>query len=132
MFEGVPVEIIVDDFLIHAQDQKEMDRNLSMVLERSREVGLKLNPNKIKLRVDEVRYVGHSLTLQGLQPDPEKIKAIIDMPPPTDKEGVQRLLGTVNYLDKCIQNKAEIQGPISQLLQKDTVFCVGHAPTKCV
>ena len=41
---------------------------------------------------------------------------------PVDKEGVQRLLGTVNYLDKFIENKADIQGPISQLLQKDTVF----------
>lgn len=122
LFEGVPVEIIVDDFLIHAKDEKEMNEKLSQVLERSKEVGLKFNPSKVKLRVDEVRYVGHRLTSQGLQPDPEKIKAIIDMPPPTDKEGVQRILGTVNYLDKFIQNKAEIQGPISQLLQKDTVF----------
>ena len=39
-----------------------------------------------------------------------------------DKEGVQRLLGTVNYLDKFIENKAAIQGPISQLLQKDAAF----------
>ena len=44
------------------------------------------------------------------------------MPPPSDKEGVQRLLGTVNYLDKFIENKAAIQGPISQLLQKDAAF----------
>jgi len=122
LFEGVPVEIIVDDFLIHAQDKKEMDEKLSMVLERSREVGLKFNPGKVKLRVDEVSYVGHRLTSQGLQPDPEKIKAILDMPPPSDKEGVQRLLGTVNYLDKFIKNKAEVQGPISQLLQKDAAF----------
>ena len=39
---------------------------------------------------------------QGLQPDPEKIKGIIDMPPPTDKEGVQWILGIVNHLDKLI------------------------------
>ena len=44
------------------------------------------------------------------------------MPPPSDKEGVQQLLGTVNYLDKFIENKAAIQGPISQLLQKDAAF----------
>ena len=122
LFEGVPVEIIVDDFLIHAHDREEMDKKLTMVLERSREVGLKFNPGKLKLRVDKVNYVGHTLTSQGLQPDPEKIRAIVDMPPPSDKEGVQRLLGTVNYLDKFIENKAAIQGPISQLLQKDAAF----------
>ena len=121
-FEGVPVETIVDDFLIHAHDREEMDEKLTMVLERSRELGLKFNPDKLKLRVDKVNYIGHTLTSQGLQPDPEKIWAIVDMPPPSDKEGVQLLLGTVNYLDKFIENKAAIQGPISQLLQKDAAF----------
>lgn len=122
LFEGIPVEIIVDDFLIHAKDQQEMDEKLKMVLDRSREVGLKFNPAKLKLRVNEVKYVGHVLTSQGLKPDPDKVKAIIDMPPPKDKEGVQRFLGTVNYLDKFIEHKAAIQGPISQLTQKDTPF----------
>ena len=122
LLEGVPVEIFVDDFLTHAHDREEMDEKLTMVLERSREVGLKFNPDKLKLRVDKVNYVGHTLTSQDLQPDPEKIRAIVDMPSPSDKEGVQRLLGTVNYLDKFIENKAAIQGPISQLLQKDAAF----------
>ena len=44
------------------------------------------------------------------------------MPPPEDKEGVLRILGTVNYLDKFIEHKADIQGPISQLTQKDAAF----------
>ena len=122
LFEGVPVEIIVDDFLIHGKDQVEIDNKLRMVLERSREVGLKFNPEKLKLRVSEVSYVGHLLTAQGLKPDPEKVRAIREMPAPTDKEGVLRLLGTVNYLDKFIQHKAELQGPISQLTQKDKSF----------
>ena len=44
------------------------------------------------------------------------------MPAPTNKEGVLRLLGTINYLDKLIQNNADLQVPISQLAQKDKVF----------
>ena len=51
------------------------------------------------------------------------------MPPPTDKEGVQRFVGTVNYLDKFIKHKAELKGPISQLTQKDTAF-VWDTPQK--
>ena len=49
LFEGVPVEIILDDFLIHAHDREEMDEKLTMVLKRSREVELKFNPDKLKL-----------------------------------------------------------------------------------
>ena len=121
-FEGVPVEIIVDDFLIHGKDQTDADQKLRRVLDRSREVGLKFNPKKVKLRVPEVSYVGHVFSAEGLKPDPDKIRAISEMPPPSDKEGVLRILGTVNYLDKFIEHKANLQEPISQLTQKDVAF----------
>ena len=122
LFEGVPVQIIVDDFLIHGEDQRDMDQKLRAVLDKSREVGLKFNPQKVRLRVPEVSYVGHILSSEGLKPDPEKIRAINQMPPPTDKEGVLRILGTTNYLDKFIEHKADLQGLISQLTQKDVAF----------
>ena len=48
LFEGVPVEIIVDDFLIHGKDQLEVDDKLRRVLDKSWEVGLKFNPKKVK------------------------------------------------------------------------------------
>jgi hypothetical protein len=99
-----------------------MDEKLRMVMDRSRDVGLKFNPKKLKLRVEEVSYVGHLITSKGLKPYPEQIRAINEMPPPTDKEGIQRFLGTVNYLDKFIQRKADLQGPITQLTQKKSAF----------
>lgn len=98
LFSGVPVEIIVDDFLIHGLDNRDIDEKLTRVLERSREVGLKLNPKKVKLRVPEVSYVGHVFSPEGLKPDPEKIRAIDEMPHPTDKAGVLRFLGLLRLL----------------------------------
>ena len=59
---------------------------------------------------------------EGLKPDPDKIGAISEMPPPYDKEVVLRILGEVNYLDKFIERKANLQEPISQLTQKDVAF----------
>ena len=47
LFEGVPVDIFVDDFLIHGKDEQEMNEKLRLVLERSRQVGLKFNPAKL-------------------------------------------------------------------------------------
>ena len=58
-FKGVLAEIIVDDFLIHGKDQNEVNEKLKRVLNKSRGVGLKFNPKKVKLRVPEVSYVGH-------------------------------------------------------------------------
>ena len=46
------------------------DENLYIFLERARERGLKLNPDKVKLRLDSVSFIGHILTNKGLAPDP--------------------------------------------------------------
>ena len=75
LFERVPVQIIVDDFLIQSEDQRDMDHKLRAVLDKSRNVRLKFNPQKVKLRVPEVSHVGHILSSEGLKPDPEKIRA---------------------------------------------------------
>ena len=87
-------------------------------MERCREKGLKLNPDKIQLQLKEVSYMGHRITSNGLKIDPEKTKAIRDMPVPTDKLGVQRLLGMVNYVQKFAPKLAEITTPLRDLIKK--------------
>ena len=57
----------MDDFLIHGKDQIDTDQKLRRVLARSREVGLKFNPKKVKLRIPEVRYVGHVFSVQSVR-----------------------------------------------------------------
>ena len=54
-------------------------------------------------------YVEHVFSAEGLKPDSDKIRALREIPPPSDKEGVLRILGTVNYLDKFIEHKANLQ-----------------------
>ncbi|CAB4011839.1 Hypothetical predicted protein [Paramuricea clavata] len=81
-------------------------------------IGMTLNPDKCKFHVTEVTYLGHKLTGEGVQPDQTKIEAIINMPAPQDKLGVQRLLGMVNYLAKFIPAMSEITAPLRELLNK--------------
>lgn len=80
------------------------------------------NKEKCRFRMTEVNYIGHKLTQNGVEPDPEKVKAIVEMPPPQDKKGIERLLGTVNYLAKFIPNMSTITEPIRSLLKKDVDF----------
>ena len=67
---------------------------------------------------------------EGIKPDNEKVRAINDMPAPTDKKGVERLLGTVNYLGKFIPNLATVTEPIRMLLRKDVEFQWSHEQDK--
>ena len=94
-----------------------MKGKLRRVLDRSRKVGLKFNLEKVKLCVSAVSYTRHVFSAEGLKSDPDKIRGISEISPPYDKEGVLRILGTVNYLDKFIEHKASLQEPISQLIQ---------------
>lgn len=120
IFDGYPCEIIVDDIIIAGKDVAEHDANLRKVLNRVREVNLRLNPLKCKFRLSQVGYVGHVFTSEGLKADPSKTSAIKEMPVPADVPALQRFLGMVNYLGKFIPNFSQLSAPLRQLTHKDT------------
>ena len=79
LVEGLKgTEVIRDDILIvgcgDTDDEAEADhdRNLNSFLERARERNLRLNADKLKLKMTQVPYIGHLLTREGLRVDPKK------------------------------------------------------------
>ncbi len=127
LFAGFPCAIVVDDILVWGATIEEHDTNLCKVLNRCQEINMKLNLSKCHFRVDSVRYVGHEITSKGLKPDSEKVKAIKDMPAPSDQAGVQRFLGVLNYLHKFIKNMSAKTAPLRELLHKDVAFIWGES-----
>ena len=73
----------------------------------------------MKLRRNEVPYIGHVLTDKGLKPDPGKIQAMLEMPKPTDVAGVQRLIRFVNYLSKFLPRLSDVRERLRKLMAKD-------------
>ena len=63
------------------------------MLRRSRERGVKLNRDKLKVGFTQVKYFGHMLTSEGVRPDPDKISAIENMKTPKDKLELETFLG---------------------------------------
>ena len=116
---------ITDDVLIYGVGATEKDANedhdrkLTELLERCKKEGVALNRDKVKLRLKEVTYMGHVFTDKGLKMDPEKAKAVQEMPRPTDVEAVHRLNGFVNYLSKFLPRLADSMEPIRRLTHKD-------------
>lgn len=120
------VEPIADDILVvgcgdsDEEAERDHDANLRAVMERCREVKLRLSLTKLQFKLKEVRFHGHILSASGLKPDPEKVKAIVDMPNPEDAKGVQRLIGFANYLAKFMPHLSAVCEPLRRLLDKDT------------
>ena len=129
ILEGLTgVEIMADDFVVVGRGDttqiaaKDHDKNLNALLQRCTERGLRLNPDKIKLGMQKVPFIGHVATDKGLCVDPHKVKAIVDMPAPTDVAAVQRLLGLAQYLSKFLPHLAYMTKPLRDLTPKDTVW----------
>ena len=116
---------IADDVLITGQGETEReadedhDRNLKSLLDRCRERNIKLNKKKFTFKCDDVQFIGHRLTKEGLKPDPAKVKAILSMKKPDDVAAVQRLMGMVKYLSKFLSDLSQICEPIRRLTHKD-------------
>lgn len=66
-------------------------------------------------------------TDKGLKSDPAKAQAIVDMPPPADKLGVQRLLGFAQHLVKFLPQLSDITKPLRDLTLNDVQFIVKKA-----
>jgi hypothetical protein len=124
LFGDLPgVIIYFDDFLVTGDTVADLDFNLRNVFMRCREHNLKLNLKKCKFFLQQLPWLGHVIGHGTLRPDPEKVDAIVNMPDPTDKVGLQRLLGMVTYLDKFCQGLATLTRPLRDILKKDSAWC---------
>ena len=113
---------MADDNIIAAATVQEHDAILCTVLERARDRNVKFNWDKLPLRVNTVKYLGAIISEEGIKPDPAKVDAISNMPIPTDKAGVQCLLGMVNFLANHIPDMSTITAPLQDFVKTDTHF----------
>lgn len=122
VFGDLDVCIYFDDIIVAGVDQEDHDRKLRQLLQRAKECNVKFNRDKIQLNQSEVNYLGHIVSKEGLKPDPEKVRAIENMPNPEDKQGIHRLMGSLNFLGGYIPNIAKETQPLRDLLKKDAAW----------
>ena len=115
------VECNIDDVLVHGKDQQQHDERLEAVLKRLLEAGVTLN-----LGTKQVKFLGHVISSNGIELAPDKVKAIADLPPPTNVQEVRTFLGMVNQLSTFSDHLADKTKSIIELLLKGTS---GHGET---
>ena len=123
LLEGIAGQANVqDDIIVWGKDKHEHDKRLQEVLDRIYKSGIRLNKDKCVIGKDELIFLGHKITKDGIMPDPRKISAISNLKLPSDKAGVQRILGMINYVGKFIPHLSDITKPFRGLIDKDCDF----------
>ena len=100
LFNRVPFNALVcfiDDVLIGSLTQEEHIRRLRFVLAKLSWGNLKISPSKTQLFRKEVKFLGHIVNREGLQVDPIRTEAILQLLPPKNSRELQKFLGTMNW-----------------------------------
>jgi len=117
----------LDDLLVYSETFEEHVNHLEVVLERLKEAGLTVNPEKVDFAQPEISFLGHLVSSRGISVDPSKTQGIRDFPPPRDAKGIARFIGMINFYRRFIPNVAEIAAPLNALRKKGAKFEWGEA-----
>ncbi|GFW12575.1 retrovirus-related Pol polyprotein from transposon 17.6 [Trichonephila clavipes] len=120
---GLPVLAYLDDFIIMSPTFEQHLADLEAVFKRLMDFKLRANREKCQqFSCSRVKYLGLSITPQGIEVDHERTSAILRIPPPKNGKQLQSFLQTCSWYRKFIANFSEIARPLSNLTKKKALW----------
>ena len=116
------VLIFIDDILIYSRSRKEHEEHLRVVLQTLREHQLYAKFSKCDFFKEEIQYLGHVITKEGIVVDPEKIRTIMEWPIPKDVADIRSFMGLAGYYRRFVEGFSRVAYPINSLQKKGKVF----------
>jgi len=113
------IEVYVDDMIAKSASEEEHLVNLKKLFERLRKYKLRLNPSKCTFGVRSGKLLGFIVSQKGIEVDPDKVRAILEMPHPVTEKEVRGFLGRLNYIARFIFQLTATCEPIFKLLRKN-------------
>ncbi|XP_050878259.1 uncharacterized protein LOC127082076, partial [Lathyrus oleraceus] len=113
------IEVYVDDMIAKSQSEEDHIDHLQKLFERLRKFRLQLNPAKCTFGVRSGKLLGFIVSQRGIEVDPDKVRAIQEMPAPRTEREVRGFLGRLNYISRFISHMTATCEPIFKLLRKD-------------
>jgi hypothetical protein len=112
------VVVFIDNIPLYSKSMKEHAMLLRVVLQRLRHHQLYAKISKCEFWINEVPFLGHVISSEGIVVDPSKVKDVLDCKPPTSVTQVRNFLGLAGYYRRFIPNFSKISKPITKLLKK--------------
>ena len=122
--------VYLDDVIIFSKTIDDHINHIQAVLKLLKEAGLKIKLSKCTFLRQEVEYLGHIVSNEGIKPDPKKQLAIDQFPVPKNVDQVRSFLGLAGYYRKFVKNYADKAHSLTQLTRKDIEWKWGSEQQK--
>ena len=115
---GTSMEVYIDDMLVKSTTTELHIAHLSEAFQILRKYNMKLNPAKCAFGVSPGKFLGFIVNHRGIEANPDKIKAVLEMPSPSSIKEVQRLTGRLAALSRFVSRASDKCQPFFQVLKK--------------
>ena len=116
------VVVFIDDIVIYSKSHKEHEDHLRIVLQILRKKKLYAKLQKCDFWLDQVSFLGHTTSIDGISVDPKKIEAIVSWSRPSNVAEVRSFLGLAGYYRKFVKDFSRIALSLTRLTQKRVKF----------
>ena len=112
------IEVYIDDMLVKSTTVELHIAHMSEAFQILREYNMKLNPAKFAFGVSFEKFLGYIVNNRGIKVNPDKIKHVLDMLPPSNVKEVQRLTGRIVALSRFVSKASDKCQPFFQVIKK--------------
>jgi hypothetical protein len=116
------VVVYLDDVIVYSKNKEDHIQDLTQIFERCRKYGIYLNPKKTIFGVEEGKLLGHIISQEGININPEWIKAIAQLPLPHNKKTMQSFFRKINFVRKFTPDFTETVKPLQKMILKYAKF----------
>ena len=112
----------LDDIIIFSQNEEDHLKHIEIIFKKLKKADLKLKESKCDFFKKEIHYLGHLISVSGIQPLPEKLESICSMPKPRSPKEIKQFLGLTGYYRKFVPRFSDMARPLTKLLAHDCEF----------